>query len=154
LVLGSLPEVGIKKNKFGLVNFIVRNPSQESSRTPLLSPSPSARSSKENMSGGDYLLISISLGVYFLLLQGFEYATVPFHINDSVFGSIFFMLTGLHGLHVVIGILFLTLCYFRILLKITSWKQLALHFGAWYWHFVDVVWILLFIVIYLSPYLS
>jgi hypothetical protein len=102
----------------------------------------------------DYLLISVGLGTYFLLLQGFEYGSVQFHINDTVFGGIFFLLTGLHGLHVIVGILFLTFCYIRAEFHATSWKNLSLHFAAWYWHFVDVVWILLYIVIYLTPYLS
>jgi Cytochrome c oxidase subunit III len=102
----------------------------------------------------DYLLISVGLGTYFLLLQGFEYASVPFHINDTVFGGIFYMLTGLHGLHVIVGILFLSFCYIRFIRHVTSWKNLSLHFAAWYWHFVDVVWILLYIVIYLTPALS
>jgi hypothetical protein len=102
----------------------------------------------------DYLLFSITLGIYFLILQGFEYSTVPFHINDTVFGSSFFMLTGLHGLHVMVGILFLSICYIRIFIGLTSWNNLGLHFGAWYWHFVDVVWILLYLIIYLFPFLS
>lgn len=98
--------------------------------------------------------ISISLGIYFLLLQWYEYTTAAFHINDSVFGSIFYMLTGLHGFHVMIGVLFLSLSYIRTRLEANSWKQYAVHFGAWYWHFVDVVWILLYVIVYLFPILS
>ena len=55
----------------------------------------------------NYAFISIALWLYFLLLQGYEYSTVSFQINDSAFGSIFYLLTGLHGLHVIIGVLFL-----------------------------------------------
>jgi Cytochrome c oxidase subunit III len=109
---------------------------------------------RENWNFKDLLLISVGLGSYFLLLQGFEYGSVPFHINDTVFGAIFFLLTGLHGLHVMVGIIFLSFCYIRFTMHATSWKNLSLHFAAWYWHFVDVVWILLYIVIYLTPYLS
>lgn len=95
------------------------------------------------------LLITISLGIYFTLLQLREYKEAPFSIADSVYGSTFFVATGFHGLHVLIGSTFLLICLIRNLLHQFSTTH---HFGfeaaAWYWHFVDVVWIFLFICIY------
>jgi Cytochrome c oxidase subunit III len=109
------------------------------------------KETKNIFRGDDTLLLSITLGVYFLILQGYEYATVALHINDSVFGSIFYMLTGLHGLHVIVGVSFLSVILLRNLRGVYSWANTGLSFGAWYWHFVDVVWILLYILIYLLP---
>nr|QHN89109.1 cytochrome c oxidase subunit III [Hasora chromus] len=95
------------------------------------------------------LLITILLGVYFTILQGYEYYEAPFTIADSIYGSTFFMATGFHGLHVIIGTIFLFTCFYRHILNHFSSKH---HFGfeaaAWYWHFVDVVWLFLYISIY------
>ena len=95
------------------------------------------------------LIVTIVLGFYFTLLQGFEYFEAPFTIADSVFGSTFFLATGFHGLHVIIGTLFLLVCLIRHLNNHLSSSH---HFGfeaaAWYWHFVDVVWLFLYISIY------
>lgn len=95
------------------------------------------------------LLITISLGFYFTLLQGYEYFEAPFSFADSVYGSTFFIATGFHGLHVIIGTSFLTVCFYRLASFQFSAKH---HFGfeaaAWYWHFVDVVWLFLYITIY------
>uniref|UniRef100_A0A646QIR8 Cytochrome c oxidase subunit 3 n=1 Tax=Hemiscolopendra marginata TaxID=943146 RepID=A0A646QIR8_9MYRI len=95
------------------------------------------------------LLITILLGFYFTVLQAYEYMEASFAISDSSFGSTFFMATGFHGLHVIIGTIFLLICYIRLLFKHFSSDH---HFGfeaaAWYWHFVDVVWLFLFTSIY------
>nr|ARH54577.1 cytochrome c oxidase subunit 3 [Platystomos albinus] len=95
------------------------------------------------------LLITIILGVYFSILQGYEYIEAPFCIADSVYGSSFFMATGFHGLHVIIGTIFLLVSFIRLLLNHFSCIH---HFGfeaaAWYWHFVDVVWLFLYTSIY------
>nr|YP_010274844.1 cytochrome c oxidase subunit III [Gerosis phisara]UJV31536.1 cytochrome c oxidase subunit III [Gerosis phisara] len=95
------------------------------------------------------LLITILLGIYFTILQAYEYFEAPFTIADSIYGSTFFMATGFHGLHVIIGTIFLMTCFIRHLLNHFSNKH---HFGfeaaAWYWHFVDVVWLFLYISIY------
>nr|YP_009441765.1 cytochrome c oxidase subunit III [Dryops ernesti]AOY39310.1 cytochrome c oxidase subunit 3 [Dryops ernesti] len=95
------------------------------------------------------LMLTVILGIYFTMLQAFEYIEAPFTIADSVYGSSFFMATGFHGLHVIIGTTFLMVCLFR------QWKNHFSpihHFGfeaaAWYWHFVDVVWLFLYISIY------
>nr|WMQ77915.1 cytochrome c oxidase subunit III [Kamalia tattakana] len=95
------------------------------------------------------LFITIMLGIYFTILQAYEYLEAPFTIADSIYGSTFFMATGFHGLHVIIGTIFLAICFMRHLNNHFSMNH---HFGfeaaAWYWHFVDVVWLFLFISIY------
>ena len=97
-----------------------------------------------------FLAYTIILGFLFLSLQIYEYITAPFNISDGVFGSIFYCLTGLHGMHVLIGVLFLIVCYYRIYNGQFDNKQhLGFDFAVWYWHFVDVVWIFVFIVIYI-----
>jgi len=95
------------------------------------------------------LLYTVALAAVFTGLQAFEYVTAPFSISDSIYGSTFFMATGFHGFHVFIGTCFLTVCFFRLTLNHFTREH---HFGfeaaAWYWHFVDVVWLFLFITIY------
>jgi len=95
------------------------------------------------------LLYTVALAIVFTGLQAFEYVTAPFSISDSIYGSTFFMATGFHGFHVFIGTCFLTVCFFRLTLNHFTREH---HFGfeaaAWYWHFVDVVWLFLFITIY------
>nr|ALO71132.1 cytochrome c oxidase subunit 3 [Pselaphinae sp. 11 EF-2015] len=101
---------------------------------------------KQTMQG---LIFTVILGIYFSILQLFEYIEAPFTIADSVYGSSFFMATGFHGIHVIIGTLFLFSCLLRHLYNHFS---VIHHFGfeaaAWYWHFVDVVWLFLYLSIY------
>lgn len=99
--------------------------------------------------GNKRLIITIILGVYFTSLQAIEYIESPFTISDSIYGSTFFVATGFHGLHVIIGSLFLFTCFNRMIKNHFS-KQHHLGFEAraWYWHFVDVVWLFLYISIY------
>lgn len=95
------------------------------------------------------LLLTIILGLLFTLLQAMEYNEAPFTIADSVYGSTFYMATGFHGLHVIIGTLFLTICLMRIIRwQMTREHHLGFITSAWYWHFVDVVWLFLFLSIY------
>nr|YP_007317343.1 cytochrome c oxidase subunit III [Scyllarides latus]AGA56120.1 cytochrome c oxidase subunit III [Scyllarides latus] len=95
------------------------------------------------------LIMTVLLGCYFTGLQALEYIEAPFTIADSVYGSTFFVATGFHGLHVIIGTLFLTVCLYRLYMCHFSANH---HFGfeaaAWYWHFVDVVWLFLYVCIY------
>nr|AML25595.1 cytochrome c oxidase subunit III [Staphylinidae sp. BMNH 1274640] len=95
------------------------------------------------------LLITVILGIYFTILQGYEYIESPFSIADAIYGASFFMATGFHGLHVIIGTTFLLVCLIR---HINNHFSSIHHFGfeaaAWYWHFVDVVWLFLYISIY------
>nr|ALO70744.1 cytochrome c oxidase subunit 3 [Neobisnius villosulus] len=95
------------------------------------------------------LTLTVILGIYFSILQGLEYMEAPFTISDTVYGSSFFMATGFHGLHVIIGTTFLLICLIR---HLNNHFSCIHHFGfeaaAWYWHFVDVVWLFLYISIY------
>lgn len=98
------------------------------------------------------LNITIGFGVLFILLQGYEYFFSAFAINDGVYGSIFYMLTGFHGFHVIVGTIFLIVCTCRLRAShFTSNNHFAFEAAAWYWHFVDVVWILLYLLLYLWP---
>nr|YP_010709595.1 cytochrome c oxidase subunit III [Sosibia gibba]WCS40810.1 cytochrome c oxidase subunit 3 [Sosibia gibba] len=95
------------------------------------------------------LLITIAMGLYFTLLQMYEYIEAPFTISDSIYGSSFFMATGFHGLHVIIGTTFLIVCMLRQLnLHFSNNHHVGFEAAAWYWHFVDVVWLFLYISIY------
>nr|YP_010502854.1 cytochrome c oxidase subunit III [Parasphendale agrionina]UXD78618.1 cytochrome c oxidase subunit III [Parasphendale agrionina] len=95
------------------------------------------------------LILTIILGLYFTALQLYEYMEAPFTIADSVFGSTFFVATGFHGLHVIIGTTFLITCSMRMMfMHFTSNHHFGFEAAAWYWHFVDVVWLFLYISIY------
>ena len=95
------------------------------------------------------LALTILLGAYFTRLQALEYYEASFSIADRVYGSTFFIATGFHGLHVLVGTLFLIVCLIRLSKGHFSANH---HFGfeaaAWYWHFVDVVWLFLYVRIY------
>lgn len=95
------------------------------------------------------LIITIILGVTFTFLQSWEYIEAQFSIRDRIFGSTFFITTGFHGIHVIIGTSFLIISILRINKNLISSSH---HFGfeaaAWYWHFVDVVWLFLYTFIY------
>jgi cytochrome c oxidase subunit 3 len=95
------------------------------------------------------LSITILLALVFTTLQGMEYVESPITISDGIYGSTFYLATGFHGLHVIIGTIFLIVCCIRQFFGHFSSKH---HFGfeaaAWYWHFVDVVWLFLFVSIY------
>jgi len=95
-------------------------------------------------------LLTLLLGAQFLCFQCLEYFSCSFTIADSVFGSAFFFLTGLHGLHVFFGLVFLLFNFLRLLaFHFTKSRHLGLVFSIWYWHFVDVVWLLVFIIVYI-----
>jgi len=88
---------------------------------------------------------TITMAVLFTVLQGLEYFGVSFTITDSVFGSTFYMGTGFHGLHVIIGTLFLLVGAFRIFsYQVTNTHHVGVESSILYWHFVDVVWLFLF----------
>ena len=95
------------------------------------------------------LWCTVILGVYFTFLQGIEYVEASFTFADRIYGSTFFIATGFHGLHVLVGTAFLAVVLFR---HSTCEFRPTHHFGfeaaAWYWHFVDVVWLFLYLVIY------
>lgn len=96
-----------------------------------------------------FLNLTITLGVLFTVLQIYEYNAASFSINDSVYGSCFFLLTGFHGFHVLVGTIFLMVQACRMCkMHFTSTRHLGFLCAAWYWHFVDVVWLGVFILIY------
>ena len=95
------------------------------------------------------LWLTVILGVLFTICQVYEYSHAAFSFSGHVYGSTFYMATGFHGAHVVIGTIFLAVCLYRAYLNHFTPKQhLGFEFAAWYWHFVDVVWLFLFAAIY------
>ena len=101
------------------------------------------------------LIYTIVLAVFFTLLQAYEYNVAPFNISDSVYGSVFYMTTGLHGSHVAIGTIFLIVCLYRLINHhFTRSHHVGFECGAWYWHFVDIVWIFVYFFIYWWGYPS
>jgi cytochrome c oxidase subunit 3 len=95
------------------------------------------------------LACTVALGFSFSLCQAYEYSHAAFSLKSGMFGSTFFMATGFHGLHVIIGTIFLAVCLWRANKgHFTSDSHFGLEAAAWYWHFVDVVWLFLFISIY------
>jgi len=100
------------------------------------------------------LLLSFLLGVGFLAIQASEYASASFDWRTNVYGSLFFTITGLHGIHVLVGLLM------SVVIQARAWRNefdsrryLPVETVALYWHFVDVVWIFIFSSLYLFPYL-
>jgi len=95
------------------------------------------------------LIFTIVLAVLFTALQAFEYISANFTITDGVFGSTFFMATGFHGFHVFIGTCFLAVCLVRMVLNhFTKEHHFGFEAAAFYWHFVDVVWLFLYVAVY------
>lgn len=96
-----------------------------------------------------WLLVSIRLGGYFTILQVEEYFSSTFTLLDSSYGSIFFITTGFHGLHVLVGSIFLTVELFRIHFNhFSKHHHLGFELACWYWHFVDLVWIFVYSLVY------
>lgn len=95
------------------------------------------------------LALTLGLGVYFLFLQYTEYIETSFRITDGIYGRTFFMATGFHGVHVIVGS---TILFYTLLLAVSGILTYNHHFSfeatAWYWHFVDVVWLFLYVSIY------
>jgi len=97
------------------------------------------------------LLVTIFLGLTFLVIQLNEYAHLGFTPQDKAFGSVFYSLTGLHGFHVLVGLILLIICYVRVkrAKDFSPTRATVLVAASLYWHFVDVVWVLLFFLVYL-----
>ena len=96
------------------------------------------------------LAITVLLGLSFTAVQAYEYSVAPFKFTGGTYPSTFFLATGFHGFHVIVGTIFLAVCLFRAMKG--HFQPNGSHFGfeaaAWYWHFVDVVWLFLFVCIY------
>ena len=97
------------------------------------------------------LALTVALGLLFTALQLKEYSIAPFPFRDGgIYPSVFFLATGFHGFHVAVGTTFLAVCLFRAIKgHFTPEKHFGFEAAAWYWHFVDVVWLFLFVCIYL-----
>ena len=92
---------------------------------------------------------TVLLGVLFTACQAYEYSHAAFGFKDGIYASTFFMATGFHGFHVLVGTIFLAVCLVRAKKGQLSPKHhLGFEFAAWYWHFVDVVWLFLFVCVY------
>ena len=95
------------------------------------------------------LACTVALGLAFAVLQALEYGLCSFTISDSVFGRAFYIATGFHGIHVLIGTLFIMVIWSRHNINhFSSSRHLGFEASAWYWHFVDVVWLFLYLVLY------
>lgn len=95
------------------------------------------------------LIVTIVLAVIFTCFQVFEYVTADFKISDGIYGSTFFLATGFHGFHVFIGTTFLAVCLIRLVLNhYTTIHHFGFEAAAFYWHFVDVVWLFLYVAVY------
>jgi cytochrome c oxidase subunit 3 len=101
-----------------------------------------------------FLLLTVLLGSLFVYLQGVEYIhayqDMGLMLDSGIYGNTFFLLTGFHGLHVTLGTLILFIVWLRVLRgHFSPEKHFAFQAGAWYWHFVDVVWLGLFVFVYI-----
>lgn len=95
------------------------------------------------------LALTVALGIIFLGLQIHEYGEAAFTIRDGIYGATFYMLTGFHGFHVLLGTIMLAVILARSMAgHFTAERHFAFEAVAWYWHFVDVVWLLLFVFVY------
>ncbi|MBS7695757.1 MULTISPECIES: cytochrome c oxidase subunit 3 [unclassified Chelatococcus] len=95
------------------------------------------------------LWLTVALGLLFSVVQAIEYSHAHFGFSGNIYGATFFMATGFHGFHVIIGTIFLAVCLYRMYIgHFTPTQHLGFEFAAWYWHFVDVVWLFLFAAIY------
>ncbi|HEV7292426.1 MAG TPA: cytochrome c oxidase subunit 3 [Devosia sp.] len=96
------------------------------------------------------LVLTIALGVLFSFVQILEYTEAGFSFSGNLYGATFFMATGFHGFHVFVGTIFLAVCLIRAERgDFTPERHLGFEFAAWYWHFVDVVWLFLFASVYI-----
>lgn len=95
------------------------------------------------------LWCTVVLGVLFSMCQAYEYVHAHFHFAGNIYGATFFMATGFHGFHVIVGTIFLAVCLMRTYMgDFTPEKHFGFEAAAWYWHFVDVVWLFLFTFVY------
>lgn len=152
--LAPSPEIGAAWPPLGVLPF---NPFEVPllNTIVLLSSGASVTWAHHAVIAGDHakaksgLTLTVILGLYFTALQGLEYYEASFRIADGAYGSTFFVATGFHGLHVIIGTTFLLVCLGRLQ---EGHIRAIHHFGfeaaAWYWHFVDVVWLFLYVRIY------
>nr|UTN43112.1 cytochrome c oxidase subunit 3 [Penenirmus auritus] len=144
---GCWPPKGVEVVSFMSVPFL--------NTLLLLSSGVSITSSHHYLLGGkkskslSWAGATIVLGLVFLMMQCVEYFEGSFTMSDSVFGSLFYVMTGFHGIHVIVGVLFIVISTIRLFKNhLSSTHHLGYEMSAWYWHFVDVVWLFLFIWLY------
>ncbi|HCP81068.1 MAG TPA: cytochrome c oxidase subunit 3 [Octadecabacter sp.] len=102
---------------------------------------------REDVKSG--LILAVVLGVIFTVFQAYEYSHAAFGLAGNIYGANFFLATGFHGFHVIIGTIFLFVCYLRVRRgHFTAKQHIGFEAAAWYWHFVDVVWLFLFAAVY------
>jgi len=108
----------------------------------------------EIVSGNRYeailnMFYTVGLAFLFTLLQLIEYFEASFSISDGIYGSTFYMATGFHGFHVIVGTIFISVMLIRLVYyQLTKEHHIGFEAAAWYWHFVDVVWLFLYVTIY------
>lgn len=109
---------------------------------------------KKNIKSFLSLFITLILAIFFLTLQCKEYFYSDICLYDGIYGSVFYLLTGFHGFHVIVGFVFLFICFLRLFIGDYNIKENHIGFicAIWYWHFVDVVWLFLFFTLYLWSY--
>ena len=96
------------------------------------------------------LVGAVALGVLFTITQAYEYSHAAFGFSGNIYGANFYMATGFHGFHVIVGTIFLAVCMMRAYAgHFTAEKHIGYEAAAWYWHFVDVVWLFLFAAVYI-----
>jgi cytochrome c oxidase subunit 3 len=94
-------------------------------------------------------LFTLILSTLFTFFQIIEYKNAPYSFSDGIYGAIFYIMTGFHGIHVFLGTCFLIVCFFRFIkYHFTAQHHIGFQTASWYWHFVDVVWIFLFATVY------
>ncbi len=104
---------------------------------------------EDRRSSTRWLVVTVAMGAVFVANQALEYAEAPFQIDTDAYGSIFYLMTGFHGLHVIGGLLFLLVIAGVIGGRSKAPAERTVEMAAYYWHFVDVVWVAMFSVVYL-----
>jgi len=153
LVLSGLAASVAEKGAKLKINENTKKKIQFSQLDQTFNPNPENLSKTENYKLRFWILamygISIVLGLIFTSFQLFEYKNTPFTAEDSVYGSIFFLTTGFHGLHVIIGTIFLLFAgYQQFKYSVTTITNVSIKFANIYWHFVDAIWIGLYLLYY------
>lgn len=149
IALGSLwPPIGLEiipPFDVPLLNTIIL---LSSGATITLAHHAVLKNDREYANYGFYMTILLAL--LFTYLQVIEYFDAPFTIADGVYGSTFFLATGFHGLHVIIGTIFIIVSFYRYLkFHLVPARHFGFEAASWYWHFVDVIWLFLFLTIYI-----
>jgi len=149
--IGSLwPPRGLKSVVFNAFDIPLLNTALLLASGASITWAHYALSAQKRISAIFGFVVTIVLAVLFTFLQLREYSEAKFNFGSGIYGSVFFIATGFHGLHVLIGTIFILVCFFRFLdFHFTKKHHEGFVFASWYWHFVDVVWIFLFFMIYL-----